>query len=159
MKKILFFLFVLNFIFTPSLYASSKKEDIISKININSANAKELTRLSGIGKKTAESIIKFRDTNGPFKSVNDLLKIKGIGQKTLNRMKNFITIDPKDTIIIIKLQKLTYYDLLNLKVKSKDAKKVAEYINICKKEGKKILKEDLKSRFSSIYKKIFRYLN
>ncbi len=60
------------------------------RININTAGAEELISLPRIGAKTAERIIADRDANGPFKDVNDLTRVKGIGPKTLEKMKDRI---------------------------------------------------------------------
>jgi len=57
------------------------------KININTATAKELALIPGVGPVTAKSIIDYRKKNGKFKSAKDLLNIKGIGEKTLKKMK------------------------------------------------------------------------
>ena len=57
------------------------------KIDINSASASELKKFPGVGKKTAEKIIEYRDANGPFASCDDLTKVKGIGKKTLEKIK------------------------------------------------------------------------
>lgn len=56
-------------------------------ININTADKKMLAQLPGVGPKTADAIIKYRKANGKFKSANDLLNVKGIGEKTLKKMK------------------------------------------------------------------------
>lgn len=61
------------------------------KININTATAAELTGLPGIGTITAEKIIEFREINGRFKSAEDLRKVKGIGEKKFNNLKEYIT--------------------------------------------------------------------
>jgi len=57
-------------------------------ININTADANRLTEISGIGPSTAQKIIEYRKTNGNFKSVNELLNVKGIGEKTLAKIKD-----------------------------------------------------------------------
>jgi comEA protein len=58
------------------------------KININTANAQELAEIPGVGPVTAKSIIAYRKKNGKFKSTKDLLNVKGIGEKTLTKMKS-----------------------------------------------------------------------
>jgi competence protein ComEA len=63
------------------------------KINLNKATTAELSQLKGIGMKYAERIVEFRDKNGPFKKVEDLLKVQGIGPKTLEKNKDRITVE------------------------------------------------------------------
>ena len=75
----------------------SKSDDIkpkisVKSININTALKKDLLRLPKIGPITAEIIIQYRDVFGPFKSIEGLLNIKGIGPKTQDQLKQFIQI-------------------------------------------------------------------
>jgi competence protein ComEA len=63
------------------------------KININTASADELALLTGIGQKKAARIIEFRETNGPFKLPEDLLKVPGIGPKTFETNKDRIAVE------------------------------------------------------------------
>lgn len=65
------------------------------KININTASADELMQLIGIGEKKAASIIEFREKKGPFKLPEDLLKVPGIGIRTLEANKESIAVDPQ----------------------------------------------------------------
>lgn len=60
-------------------------------ININTAEAKDLEELPGVGPSTAENIIEHRRHSGRFKSVDDLENVKGIGPKTLEKIKPFAT--------------------------------------------------------------------
>ena len=69
-----------------------KINSIINKININTADKNELTKITGIGPSKAEKIIAFREMNGRFKSKEDLLQIKGIGKKTLEKISDQITL-------------------------------------------------------------------
>ncbi len=63
-------------------------------ININRAGQKELAqRLSGVGMRTAGAIILFRKANGPFRNVDELLLVRGIGPALLERNRAFITIE------------------------------------------------------------------
>ncbi len=71
---------------TKSAKDKSKKA-VTKPININTADKKMLTQLPGVGPKTADAILKYRKANGKFKSANDLLNVKGIGEKTLKKMK------------------------------------------------------------------------
>lgn len=61
-------------------------------ININSAGVEELMSLTGIGEVRAEAIISYRETNGPFQSVEELLLVDGIGTGTLEKIRDSITI-------------------------------------------------------------------
>ena len=63
------------------------------KINLNKATAAELSQLKGIGMKYAERIVEYRDKNGPFKNIEDLLNVQGIGPKTLEKNKNLIIVE------------------------------------------------------------------
>lgn len=63
------------------------------KININKADLTELQKLTGIGQKKAQDIIDFRMKNGDFKSIEDLGKVSGFGDKTLEKLKDEISID------------------------------------------------------------------
>ena len=63
------------------------------KVNINTASKEALSGLTGIGPVIAERIIEYRDKNGPFKNKEDITKIKGIGEKTYQKIKDFIAIE------------------------------------------------------------------
>ena len=81
---------------TPNIAAGDATEKNIKDgeelVNINTAVIQELMALPKIGPVTAERIIRFRDDFGPFQSIDDLAKIKGIGPKTLERLKTRIII-------------------------------------------------------------------
>ncbi|WP_373197355.1 helix-hairpin-helix domain-containing protein [Enterococcus faecium] len=62
------------------------------KININTATPSELQQIPGIGSVKAQEIIRFREENGSFQKVEDLQEISGIGEKTVEKLKNFVTI-------------------------------------------------------------------
>jgi comEA protein len=62
-------------------------------INLNTANLNELITLPGIGDKTAKSILEYREKVKRFKNVSELLKVKGIGENKLNKIKKYIYID------------------------------------------------------------------
>ncbi|WP_430613769.1 helix-hairpin-helix domain-containing protein [Enterococcus sp. AZ120] len=62
------------------------------KINLNTATEAELQTISGIGAKKAQEIIRFRDEQGPFKTVEELKNVPGIGEKTVDRLKDMLTV-------------------------------------------------------------------
>lgn len=63
------------------------------KININTADAAGLTTLNGIGEKKAQTIIDYREEQGPFMSVEDIKNVSGIGDKSFENLKDSITVD------------------------------------------------------------------
>ena len=65
-------------------------------VDVNTANAEVLAEsLAGVGPKIAEAIVEYRKEHGPYQSVNDLLNIKGIGPKVLEKNKNDILLGEK----------------------------------------------------------------
>ena len=65
----------------------------VLSINLNSASAEDLMRLPKIGKVTAQRIIDYRNKHGRFSSIDELLNVKGIGEKTFARIKGEVTIE------------------------------------------------------------------
>ena len=63
-----------------------------ARVNINTADKAQLETLPGIGNVKAQNILNYREKNGPFQSVEDLLNVNGIGEKVLEGMKDYITI-------------------------------------------------------------------
>ena len=63
-------------------------------VDINSASAAELAKLPGIGEAKAKAIVEYRSSD-PFKSVDDLKKVKGIGDKMLDALRPEITVGPE----------------------------------------------------------------
>jgi len=61
-------------------------------VNINTADAAQLARLPQVGPKMAQRILDFRKSSGGFKRVQDLLKVKGIGEKVFAKLQPLITI-------------------------------------------------------------------
>lgn len=59
-------------------------------ININTADQQLLSQIKGIGPATAQKIIDYRQENGEFKSVDELIKVKGIGEKSLAKMRPYL---------------------------------------------------------------------
>ncbi len=63
-------------------------------ININTASAEELDKLPGIGPSIAKAIIDYRTKNGPFKQIEDINDVKGIGDALFEKIKDLITVGP-----------------------------------------------------------------
>ena len=74
----------------PSLPSPSSQRD--GKVNINTATAEQLSTLPGIGPTRAQCIIDYRTTNGPFRSIEDIKKVTGIGDATFEKLKDKITV-------------------------------------------------------------------
>ncbi|MGM9978356.1 MAG: helix-hairpin-helix domain-containing protein [Clostridium sp.] len=72
-----------------SIISSSNNEN---KVNINTASINELDTLSGIGPSKAEAIIKYREENGTFKSIEEIKNVTGIGEALFEKFKENITI-------------------------------------------------------------------
>jgi competence protein ComEA len=69
-------------------------EQVQQQININSASASEIAdSLKGIGLKTAQAIVAYRDANGDFQSLDALTMVKGVGRKTLKKNKQHIVLE------------------------------------------------------------------
>ena len=64
----------------------------IEIIDVNTAKKDELIILPNVGPVTAERIIRFREDFGVFKSIDDLTRVKGIGPKTLDKLRKYVTI-------------------------------------------------------------------
>ena len=80
-KKILF-----------ALIAAFSLSFAVAAVNINTATAAELQTLKGIGAKKAADIVAYREQNGPFKTVEDLVKVKGIGPATVEKNRAELTV-------------------------------------------------------------------
>lgn len=66
-------------------------------INLNSATLDQLETLPGIGRKTAERIIEHRTKSGAFKRIEELMNVKGIGEKSFLKLKPMIVVTPPKT--------------------------------------------------------------
>jgi competence protein ComEA len=61
-------------------------------VNLNTAASSELASLPGIGPKTAERILEYRQKNGPFKKIEDLMNVRGVGEKSFLKLRSRITV-------------------------------------------------------------------
>ena len=86
--KALLFAFLFAVFMSAPLYASNL-------ININTATAKEMTVLKGIGNKIAEKIVAYREAHGDFSSIDDLAKVSGISTKTVEKNREKMTAEVK----------------------------------------------------------------
>ncbi len=65
---------------------------LFASVDMNNASQKEFSSLKGVGDKKAADIVAFRKNNGCFKSIEDLVKVKGIGKKTLEKNRDNLTL-------------------------------------------------------------------
>ena len=72
---------------------SSEKENSAGCVSLNHAGKEELERLPGIGPVSAERIVAYRNRNGYFQSFEELTKVKGIGEKTVEKLKPYLELN------------------------------------------------------------------
>ncbi|HEX2165511.1 MAG TPA: helix-hairpin-helix domain-containing protein [Thermoanaerobaculia bacterium] len=68
------------------------------KVNVNQAGAEELALLPRIGPSTARRIVDFREENGPFRAVEDLMLVRGIGEKTFDLLSPYVALEGDTTL-------------------------------------------------------------
>jgi competence protein ComEA len=73
---------------------AARAEDSRARININTAAANELEALPGVGEVTAARIVAYREQNGPFRSVDDLIHVQGISDRTIDEFRDVVTTSP-----------------------------------------------------------------
>jgi competence protein ComEA len=87
----------------PSLSAQSKvpapkpTATAAAPVNLNTATAEQLATIPGVGPKMAERILDYRQKNGGFKKVEDLMNVSGVGEKSFLKMKPLITVTAPKT--------------------------------------------------------------
>ena len=74
----------------PEILPAAPEQPVL--IDLNTATAQQLIRLPQIGPKTAERILAYRQTHGPFKHVDDLTAVKGIGPRTVEKFRALVTL-------------------------------------------------------------------
>jgi competence protein ComEA len=70
----------------------------ITPLNLNSASVAQLEALPGIGRATAERIVEYRQKNGAFKKAEDLMNVRGIGEKSFLKLKPLVTVAAARTV-------------------------------------------------------------
>ena len=81
----------------PAEAQRSSKPPVVATmevINLNSASAAQIASLPGIGLKTAELVVQFREKNGPFKKIEEIMNVRGVGEKSFLRIKDRLTVTP-----------------------------------------------------------------
>jgi competence protein ComEA len=72
--------------------AAGEKQDSASRVDLNSATREQLMQVKGIGPALADRIIEFRKEHGPFRRVEDMMKVRGIGEKSLAKLRPYLTV-------------------------------------------------------------------
>ena len=88
-------------IFAVALAAAPALAGTLSgELNVNTASVEELTLLPGVGEKLAARIIKLRERRDGFQQVDDLLGVRGIGEKNFARMRPFVVVEGESTLAV-----------------------------------------------------------
>jgi competence protein ComEA len=74
--------------------STTVKPASVAIVNLNTASPTDLEGLPGIGAKTAARIVEYRQKNGPFKKVEELMNVRGVGEKNFLKLKPQITVAP-----------------------------------------------------------------
>jgi competence protein ComEA len=80
---------------TASRASAKASPSAVGVVNINTASASDLEALPGIGAKTAARIIEYRQKNGPFKKIEELMNVRGVGEKNFLKLKPQISVAAK----------------------------------------------------------------
>ena len=73
------------------LAVAAAKPAPAGKVNINTATAEQLTALPGVGAKLAARIVEYRQKSGAFKSVQELMNVRGVGEKNLKKIEQYLS--------------------------------------------------------------------
>ena len=92
MKKIISLFITVMFIASIFVAANTSYAVGTEKINLNTATMEQLQELPGVGPVTARRIVDYRE-NSPFSVPEDLMQVKGIGQKTFAKLKDLVTVE------------------------------------------------------------------
>jgi competence protein ComEA len=87
---------ILLAIVLPAAYADTASAAGV--VNINSADASQLAMLPRVGQKAAQRVVDYRTEHGPFQTTSDLMQVKGFGQKSFDRLSQYLTTEGKTTL-------------------------------------------------------------
>ena len=75
-------------------YGLADKQPPAKPLDLNTATIEQLEQLPGVGPRTAHDIVKFREKSGPFRRVEDLLAIRGITKRRLEKLRPYVVVAP-----------------------------------------------------------------
>jgi comEA protein len=75
----------------PTKVAAAASTEII---NLNTATATQIATLPGIGPKTADLVVQYRQKNGPYKKIEEIMNVRGVGEKSFLKLKSRLTVTP-----------------------------------------------------------------
>jgi competence protein ComEA len=81
----------------PAVSKTAAKPAVVTPVNINTASASDFEALPGIGPAMAARIVEYRQKNGPFKKVEDLMNVRGLGEKNFLKLKPQLTLGAAKT--------------------------------------------------------------
>lgn len=73
---------------------AQKSSAVATPVNLNTATVAQLDSLPGIGKATADRIVEYRQKNGGFKKAEELMNVRGVGEKNFLKLKSLVTVAP-----------------------------------------------------------------
>ena len=76
---------------------ATSERSLSGVVNVNVADSEQLKLLPGVGPAKAQAILEYRKAKGPFKRIEDLLGVAGIGERALERMRPFVVLEGKTT--------------------------------------------------------------
>ncbi len=77
---------------SPAIAQTPNRPNASGKINLNTATVAQLTTLPGIGPRIAERIITYRKQHGPFKRIEEIMNVRGVGRKVFQRIRDHLTV-------------------------------------------------------------------
>ena len=96
-------IFLLSLVLVSTICAGAFAADTQSAapagvVNINTADAAQISYLPRVGAKAAQRVVEYRTQNGPFHKTTDLMQVTGFGDKTFERLNPYITVEGKTTL-------------------------------------------------------------
>jgi len=105
LKIISLILFCTAILFCSQTEQVTSATKVEGKLNINTATVQEFTLLPMIGPSKAAAVVTYREENGPFEAIEDLVKVKGIGRRTLQRLEPYLMLKGESNLNVVVVAK------------------------------------------------------